>query len=156
MTAPDPAVDPELSEIRARRRRELLDAPSRPPADAAASATPERLTGATLGRFLAAHPRVVLDVWAPWCGPCRMMSPILEGLAQRHQGVVSFGKLNADEEPALVSGWGIRGIPTFLLFENGRLVDQVVGAVPSEVFDRRIRETFSLSGSSPDGPPTAR
>ncbi|HWH09032.1 MAG TPA: thioredoxin, partial [Candidatus Thermoplasmatota archaeon] len=73
---------------------------------------------------------VLVDVWAPWCGPCRFLGPIVEQVAQEMAGRVKVGKVNADESPAVMDAFGIQGIPTLLLFSNGRLVDRVTGALP--------------------------
>ncbi len=136
-------ADPELAELRARRRAELVrerNAPAPPPF----SAVPEPLTSAGFLAFLAAHPRVVVDVWAPWCGPCRALSPILEELAREFGPALKFAKLNSDEEPELAARSGVRSIPTLLLFEQGRPVDRIVGVQPKDALRERFRRTFRL------------
>ena len=70
---------------------------------------------------------VLVDFWAPWCAPCRTMSPIVDELAKEYDGRIGFGKLNTDENPTVSQRYNIRGIPTLLLFRNGKPVDQVVG-----------------------------
>jgi thioredoxin 2 len=71
---------------------------------------------------------VVVDLWAPWCGPCRMISPALEEVAQRLRGRMKLVKVNVDESPSTAQRFGVQGIPTLLLFRKGQLVDRVVGA----------------------------
>ena len=73
--------------------------------------------------------KVLLDFWATWCGPCRMVSPIVDEIAEE-RGDIKVGKINVDEEPALASRFGIMSIPTLVVMENGKLVNQAVGAMP--------------------------
>ena len=73
---------------------------------------------------------VLVDFWAEWCGPCHMLAPIVEQIAQDYQGRVKVGKLNVDENPQIAAQFGIRGIPTLLLFDKGKPVEQIIGAVP--------------------------
>jgi thioredoxin 1 len=73
---------------------------------------------------------VLVDFWATWCGPCRSISPIVEELAKEFTGRVKVTKLNVDESPATSSQYGVRGIPTLILFRSGKILDQIVGAVP--------------------------
>ena len=73
---------------------------------------------------------VLVDFWATWCGPCRTISPIIEELAKEFTGRVKVTKLNVDESPATPSQYGVRGIPTLILFKGGKIFDQIVGAVP--------------------------
>lgn len=73
---------------------------------------------------------VLVDFWATWCGPCRSISPIVEELAKEFSGRVKVTKLNVDENPATPTQYGVRGIPTLILFKGGKIFDQIVGSVP--------------------------
>lgn len=77
---------------------------------------------------------VLVDFWATWCGPCRMLGPVIEELAEEYKGKIKVGKVNVDEEPALAAKFEISSIPTVMLFKNGKVSETVVGYHPKEQF----------------------
>ena len=75
---------------------------------------------------------VLVDFWAEWCGPCKVIAPVVEELAADYKGKIKFGKVNVDDNNMVASEYGVRSIPTLLIFKNGTVVNQIVGAVPKE------------------------
>ena len=131
--------DQELQAIRDRIRAEMT-APTPAPAPAPAALDhPVEVTDEKLAEFVRQHDLAVVDVWAEWCGPCRMVGPIVDQLAREMAGEVAFGKLDADTNPAVMQAFGIQGIPTLLVFRMGRLVDRLVGAMPKTALAAAIR-----------------
>jgi thioredoxin 1 len=129
-------MDEDLQQIRQRKLKELM---AEKGADGVATNNkPMEVTDANFEETLKKHSLVVIDCWAPWCGPCQMVGPIIEALAEEHAGRILFGKLNVDDGPKTANKFGIMSIPTILIFKNGTLVDQQIGAMPKEVLSQAV------------------
>ena len=88
---------------------------------------------------------VLVDCWAPWCGPCRMIGPIMDQLAAESQGQYRIAKLNVDENPQTASRFQIASIPTMLIFKDGKLIDRIIGAQPKQAIAERLRVASSVA-----------
>ena len=87
-------------------------------------------------------PPILVDAWAPWCGPCRTIAPVLDQLAAESQGRYRIAKLNVDENPQVASQYQISSIPTMLIFKNGKLIDRLIGAYPKQVIAERLAKAI--------------
>ena len=101
---------------------------------------------------LASEVPVIVDYWAPWCGPCRLLGPVIEQIAEERAATIKVGKVNVDEEPALADRAGVRGIPFVVLYRMGRPAVQAVGAQPKDALERAL----GLDAPSPPAHPTIR
>ena len=99
-----------------------------------------QITDANFEELVNSGKPMVLDFWAEWCGPCRMVSPIIDELETEYEGRVTIGKMNVDENDDVVGRFGIRNIPTVLFFKDGKMVDKVVGATAKDKFVEKIKE----------------
>jgi thioredoxin 1 len=119
----DGSADDELERLREKRRRELIEARTSP----GAPAEPADLPASEVDGFVDEHDLALIDLWAPWCGPCKVVGPILDDLAGDVDDL-AVGKVNVDENQGVAERFGAQGIPTLLVFRDGELVDRHVGA----------------------------
>jgi len=134
-------MDDELAAIRERRLRELER-----------KITEERsvtkgvrvLTKENFADIVASEKYLVVDFWAPWCGPCRMVAPVIEELAAAYSGRVTFAKCNTDENQQIAAQFGINAIPTLFFCKDGQLVHRVAGALPRPQLEQQMKMTFQF------------
>ncbi|MBN1635322.1 MAG: thioredoxin [Deltaproteobacteria bacterium] len=93
---------------------------------------PLEITDSDIDQAITKYPFFVVDCWAQWCGPCRMLTPVVDSLAKKHQGNITFGKLDVDNNPATASKYGIRSIPNLIVFKDGQKVGDIIGAMPED------------------------
>ena len=104
-------------------------------------AEPIHVTDAAFEQAVLKSPTpVVVDFWAPWCGPCRMVAPILQSLAAEYDGKIIVAKVNTDDNPEWAMKYGVRGIPTMLFVRDGKVVDTLVGAAPHPMIKARVEK----------------
>jgi thioredoxin 1 len=129
----------ELHRIKLKKMREMMKRIAGQEKRKVLFNKPVEVTDKTFDETIRNNQLVVVDCWAPWCGPCQMVAPIIEELAKQYAGKVLFGKLNVDENPLMAMRYGIMGIPTLLFFKNGELVDRIVGAIPKQMLEQKIK-----------------
>ncbi len=134
--------DDELEMIKQRKMAELQKAAA---AKAAMSAInqPVVLTDSNFNSEVSKYPVMLVDFWAPWCGPCRMVAPVIDQLAREYSGRVVFGKLNVDENQVVAGSFGIQSIPTMMIFKAGKVVDVIIGAMPKAQIEMKIKQQLS-------------
>lgn len=131
--------DVEVERIKQKKRAEMLSGKM---SSAEWPGEPIEVSDADFGEFVKKYPKVVIDCWAPWCGPCRMLSPTIDAMAKDMKGEVAFGKLNTDDNFSTSGKYRITGIPTLLLFKDGQLVDRMVGAAPRNMVEAQLKKTL--------------
>ena len=131
----------ELDEIKKRKMEKMMKEMNRPSMpEVHLPDKPVVVTDKTVDTVASQYPIFILDCWAEWCGPCRMLGPIIEELARELSGKVVFGKLNVDESMQTANKYRISAIPTMLVFKNGKLVDKLVGAYPKATLAAKIQK----------------
>lgn len=124
----------EIEEIRRRKMEELMERIER----RGWPQKPVMIGDGSLDDFAKKYPLAVVDCWAPWCGPCKPVSQIIEELAKEMNGKVAFGELNIDENQKTALRYGIMSIPTLLVFKKGEFIDRIIGAMPKGEIKSRI------------------
>lgn len=129
--------DEELRRIKEKKLKELMKLKEK---KQEMSAKPVPVTDSNFSDIVNKHPLALIDCWAPWCGPCVVIAPIVEELAKEYVGKALFGKLNVDENPRTAERFQIFGIPTLLIIKNGKEVDRIVGLVPKDNIKARLKK----------------
>ena len=129
-----------IDQIREKMLREMMTPNNSNGDKAPVNTKPMELNDRTFTGEVAKHDLMVVDFWAPWCGPCQYVSPIVEELARDYAGKVAFGKLNVDDNPMVSTQFRVMSIPTIMFFKKGRLVDMQIGAVPKQFLDQKIKK----------------
>ncbi|MCU0799928.1 MAG: thioredoxin [Candidatus Thermoplasmatota archaeon] len=132
-------IDPELEELRKKRREMYVKQADEEKQRFGWPDTPMVLTDANFRETVALYPLMLVDLWAPWCGPCKMLGPVIEQLARELKGKVVFGKLNVDENPQTASSFKVMSIPTMLVIKERELVDRITGAVPKATILQKLQ-----------------
>jgi thioredoxin 1 len=131
--------DNELEQIKQRKIQAMLNQAEQ---QKQLNTNPLTITDDNFEKTLKTNPLIVVDFWAPWCGPCRMVGPIIEQLSAEYAGKVAFGKMNVDENQLVPSRFSVMSIPTIIAFSHGKAVERIVGAYPKAqieaVFKRYI------------------
>jgi thioredoxin 1 len=125
----------ELEDIKRRKLEEMMKKAQGPVMPSA----PFEVTDATLDEAVRKYPALVVDFWAGWCQPCKMIAPVIDALARDYAGTVAFAKLDVDRNQRSAVRYQAMSIPTLLFFKDGKLVDRVVGALPRQAIEARVR-----------------
>ena len=106
------------------------------------------LTDSNFASEVTKYPIMLVDFWAPWCGPCRMVSPIIEQLSREYSGRVAFGKVNVDENQRIAASFGIQSIPTLMIFKEDKAVDVIIGAMPKAQIEMKLKQQLLSNNDS--------
>jgi thioredoxin 1 len=106
------------------------------------------LTDSNFASEVTKYPIMLVDFWAPWCGPCRMVSPIIEQLSREYSGRVAFGKVNVDENQRIAASFGIQSIPTLMIFKGSKPVDVIIGAMPKAQIEMKLKQQLLSKNDS--------
>ncbi|MDQ3970518.1 MAG: thioredoxin [Thermoproteota archaeon] len=139
--------DDELEAIKHKKLAELQkDAANK--AMMSSITEPIVLTDSNFASEVIKYPIMLVDFWAPWCGPCRIVSPIIEQLSREYSGKVAFGKVNVDENQRIAASFGIQSIPTLMIFKGGKAVDVIIGAMPKAQIEMKLKQQLSSNNDS--------
>jgi len=130
--------DAELKQIRQRKMQELTEEMDRKKEGGGNS--PITLNDAHFNEEVKKHPLMLIDCWAEWCGPCQMIAPVIDELAQEHSDKLVIAKLNVDENPQTAAQFGVVSIPTLLIMKNGVEADRIIGAVPKHLIEEKLKK----------------
>ena len=130
----------ELEEIRKKKLEELMKKMSKQEKQQNYPSRPITITDDDFEKTIQQYQLLLIDFWAPWCHPCRIIAPVIEDLAKDYAGTIVFGKLNTDENPRTAMKFGIMSIPTLLIIKNGKVVDKILGAVPREYIEPKLKK----------------
>lgn len=106
------------------------------------------LTDSNFASEVTKYTIMLVDFWAPWCGPCRMVSPIIEQLSREYSGRVAFGKVNVDENQRIAASFGIQSIPTLMIFKGSKAVDVIIGVMPKAQIEMKLKQQLSSKNDS--------
>ncbi|MCY1156101.1 MAG: trxA4 [Nitrososphaera sp.] len=106
------------------------------------------LTDSNFASEVTKYPIMLVDFWAPWCGPCKMVSPIIEQLSREYSGRVAFSKVNVDENQRIAASFGIQSIPTLMIFKGGKAVDVIIGAMPKAQIEMKLKQQLLSKNDS--------
>ena len=138
--------DDELEAIKQKKLAELQKAAATK-AMMSSLTEPIVLTDSNFASEIKKYPLMIVDFWAPWCGPCRMVSPMIEQLAREYSGRAAFGKVNVDENQRIAALFGVQSIPTLMIFKFDKVVDIMIGAMPKAQIESRLKQQLSNNDS---------